>query len=215
MPELNEKKTLSQILNYYADWFIRIIIVNFLTILMIIPIVTIIPALTAAYKIFSDALNKDETPIFKSFFSYFKEDIANRIIMTLIVLGILGLSIFNNRLYAAYLEEEASILYNFGYYITLIIIIAVIMIALYLPLVFTERKGIKLTQIIKISFFMSGKYVFRTILMALTLLIPFLMFTTQVLSLFFIFFGVSTPLLLVALITKKPRVFLQETEGKV
>ena len=138
MPEQHEKKKLSEILNYYADWVIRVIIVNFLTILMILPIVTIIPALTSAYKIFSDALNKDETPIFKSFFSYFKEDIVNRIIMTLIFIAVLGLSIFNNRLYAAYIEDSAGIMYNIGYYITLIIIIGVVMVGLYLPLVFNS-----------------------------------------------------------------------------
>lgn len=215
MPEQHEKKKLSEILNYYADWVIRVIIVNFLTILMILPIVTIIPALTSAYKIFSDALNKEETPIFKSFFSYFKEDIVNRIIMTLIFIAVLGLSIFNNRLYAAYIEDSAGIMYNIGYYITLIIIIGVVMVGLYLPLVFTERVGSDLRVISKISFFISGKYFVRTIFMAVTLLIPFLMLTTPFFFLLFLFIGISTPLLIIAAITKKPREFLQETEGKV
>lgn len=215
MPEQHEKKKLSEILNYYADWVIRVIIVNFLTILMILPIVTIIPALTSAYKIFSDALNKEETPIFKSFFSYFKEDIVNRIIMTLIFIAVLGLSIFNNRLYAAYIEDSAGIMYNIGYYITLIIIIGVVMVGLYLPLVFTERVGSDLRVITKISFFISGKYFVRTIFMAVTLLIPFLMLTTPFFFLLFLFIGISTPLLIIAAITKKPREFLQETEGKV
>lgn len=215
MPAQHEKKKLSEILNYYADWVIRVIIVNFLTILMILPIVTIIPALTSAYKIFSDALNKDETPIFKSFFSYFKEDIVNRIIMTLIFIAVLGLSIFNNRLYAAYIEDSAGIMYNIGYYITLIIIIGVVMVGLYLPLVFTERVGSDLRVITKISFFISGKYFVRTIFMAVTLLIPFLMLTTPFFFLLFLFIGISTPLLIIAAITKKPREFLQETEGKV
>lgn len=215
MPENVEKKKLSEILNHYADWIIRVIIVNFLTILTILPIVTIIPALTSAYKIFSDALNKDETPIIKSFFNYFKEDIANKIIMSIIIVTVLGLSIFNNRLYAAYLEDGKGIMYNFGYYITLIIIIAVVMITLYLPLTFIERSGLDLKVISKISFYLAGKYFMRTFLMTLTLVIPFLMFTNSITLLLFLFIGLSLPILIIAAISKKPRIFLQETRGNL
>lgn len=210
-----DKKKLYEILNYYADWVIRIIIVNFLTILMMLPIVTIIPALTSAYKILSDALNKDETSILKSYFKYFKEDIANKIIMSIIVIGILVITVFNNRLYAANLEAGKGIIHNFGYYITLIIIIGTIMVALYLPLTFTERAGKELKDIAKISFYLSGKYFMRTIFITLTLLIPFLMLTNSILFLFFIFTGISLPLLIIAAITKKPRKFLQEMRGIV
>ena len=89
------------------------------------------------------------------------------------------------------------------------------MVGLYLPLVFTERVGSDLRVISKISFFISGKYFVRTIFMAVTLLIPFLMLTTPFFFLLFLFIGISTPLLIIAAITKKPREFLQETEGKV
>lgn len=214
MPEQkHEPKKLYQKLNYVADWIIRLIIVNFLTILMALPIVTIVPALTSAYHILSDALNKDETPIFKSYFSYFKEDIANKIITSIIIVAILVISIYNNRLYGLYIEQGKGIMYTIGYYITLTIIIATVMIALYLPLVFTERKERDLETVIKLAFYLSGKYFFRTMFVAMTLLIPFLMLTNQVTFLLFIFFGTTLPLLIIAAITLKPRRFLQETKG--
>lgn|SRR5690625_3629447 len=214
MPEQKqEPKKLYQKLNYFADWIIRMIIVNFLTILMSLPIITIVPAITSAYHILSDALNKDETPIFRSYFSYFKEDLSKKIIASIIVVAILVLSIYNNRLYATYIEQGKGILYTIGYYITLTIIIATVMITLYLPLVFIERKGIDLDVTVKLAFYLSGKYFFRTMFVAMTLLIPFLMLTNQVTFLFFIFFGTTLPLLIIAAITLKPREFLQETKG--
>lgn len=209
------EKKLINMLNNFADWLLRIIIVNFLVITTMIPIITIIPALCAGYKVFADALNKDEVPTFKAFFKYFKEDFVNKLIISVVLVILLAVSIYNLRSYGKLIEDNPKIMYSIGYYIVLTIVVAVIMIALYLPFVFSQRRGYEIKDILKLSFYLAGKYFLRTILVFLTLLIPYLMATTQLLLLLTVFFGISIPLLLNAIIMKKPRMFLEDMEEKI
>lgn len=208
-----QEKKLYHHLNNFADWVIRIILVNFLVIVTMLPIVTIIPALTSGYKIMSDALDKKEPPIFKTFFKTFKEDMVNKIIVSIIVVAVLAVSFYNFKLYSNLIIEKPTIWYSLGYYVVLTLIIAVAMIALYLPLIFTERQGLEIVEVFKLAFFIAGKFFFRTMLVFLTLVIPYIMFLDPILILLFVFMGVSIPLLLNALITKKAREFLQQMEG--
>ncbi|HHT39121.1 MAG: DUF624 domain-containing protein [Acholeplasmataceae bacterium] len=205
-----QENKLIQILNNVADWVIRIFLVNFLTILASIPLITIIPALTSGYKIMSDALNRDEAPIFKSYFKTFKEEFKDKLIISVIIAIILGLSIYNNLLYADYLKAGKGVFYNIGYYLTLVLIIGVAMVAMYLPLVFVEMSTLELTKKVKLAFYLSGKYFLRTILISFSLLIPIAMFFSTPTIFIFIFVGVSIPLLIIAALTKKPRLFLKE-----
>lgn len=208
-----EGNKLFKILNEASDWIIRVIIVNVLTIIMMLPLITFIPALTSGYKIMSDALNKDEAKLFTSFFKTFKEEIGKKLSLSVIVIIIIGLSFYNNRLYAQALEAGKGIFYNIGYYLTLVLIIGTSMVTMYLPLVLIERKEAGLKEIMKLSFYLSGKYFFKTFLIALVVLIPILMFLTPVTIFLFIFMGVSVPLLLIALLTKKTRIYLKESSS--
>ncbi|HHW79481.1 MAG TPA: YesL family protein [Acholeplasmataceae bacterium] len=210
-----QEKKLFTILNTIADWIIRVIMINLLVITFMLPVVTIIPAITAGYKLFSDYLNKDEENLFKGFFKYFKEAFVNKMIVTIILILVIGVTYYNNRQYGTLIESNSNILYTIGYYLTLVILIGVIMITMYLPLVFSERSKYDIGKSFKLAFYLSGKYVFRTVALTLTLLIPYLMFTTNFTILLFVFCGVSIVLLLNALITKKPRKYLQEMEGKL
>lgn len=211
---MHEKKFFI-ILNTIADWIIRVIMINLLVITFMLPVVTIIPSLTAGYKLFSDYLNKDEENLFKGFFKYFKEAFVNKMIVTIILIFIIGITFYNNRLYGDLVESGSNFLHTIGYYLTLVILIAAIMIAMYLPLVYSERPNYEISKTFKLAFYLSGKYVFRTIGLTVILLIPYLMFTTSFTILLFVFCGVSVVLILNSLLTKKPRMFLQEMEGKL
>ncbi len=211
---MHEKKFFI-VLNSIADWIIRVIMINLLVITFMLPVITIVPSLTAGYRLFSDYLNKDEENLFKGFFKYFKEAFVNKMIVTIILIFIIGITFYNNRLYGDLVESGANFLYTIGYYLTLIILIAAIMITMYLPVVYTERPDYDIGQTFKLAFYLSGKYVFRTVGLTLILLIPYLMFTTSLTILLFVFCGISVVLILNALLTKKPRIFLQEMEGKL
>lgn len=205
-----EGNKLFKILNEVSDWIIRIVIVNFLTILTMLPIITIIPSLTSAYKIMSDALYKDEAPIFTVFYKTFKEEFTKKLLISIVFVLIIAFSVYNNYLYGIAVDEGKGLFYYFGYYITLIIIISSSMIAMYLPVVFIEKKEETFKELIKTAFYLSGKYFLRTFLIALVLIIPVMMFISPVTMFLFVFIGISIPMLLIALITKKPRDFLKE-----
>lgn len=210
----NKKSKLFEKLNSFADWFIRITVINILVILFMIPIITIIPSLSAGYRLFSDYINKEEEGIFKGFWKYFKEDIVNKIILSVILVIFLVVGIYNNTLYGKLTIDSPSIFNTIGYYITMALILAIAMVALYLPVVFSERQGLEIIAILKLAFYLAGKYILNTILITLTLLIPYIMLilhpTTQLL---FVFSGISIPLLINAALTVKARKFLRSLEA--
>lgn len=201
-------------LNIFADWFIRITLINILVIICMLPIITIIPAISSGYRLFSDILNKEEENIFKAYFKYFKEDFVNKLIVSVIVIIVFAVSFYNNRLYGNLVESGANVFYTIGYYLTLALMFGVVMVTLYLPLVFSERKGIEIIQIFKLAFYLAGKYPFRTILITLSLLIPYLMLTNPITIVFFVFSGISLPLLINAALTLKGRELLRTMEVK-
>lgn len=216
----NNNKTPSKLfekLNAFADWFIRITVVNILVITFTIPVITFIPALTAGYRMLSDPLKKEEENIFKGFFKYFKEDFVNKMTISLIIAIALFISIYNNQLYNGLsAENPTNILYFVGFYITMAIVIAIIMITLYIPVVYSEKSKLELGKAFKLSFYLAGKFMFRTFLITVALLIPVAMFiispfTTALL----VFFGVSIPLLINAALTLKVRKFLQTMEEEI
>src|SRR5690554_2947750 len=198
-------------LNVFADWFIRVTVINILIIIFALPIITIIPSIAAGYKLFSDYLLKDEESIFKTFWKYFKENIVNKIILSIILIIVLFIGIYNNSLYGRLTQEQPSIFNTIGYYITFALIVAVVMIALYTPLVLSERSELEIWPTLKLSFYMAGKYIVRTILITLSLLIPYLMlFLHPITVLLFVFCGISIPVLINAALTLKGRRFLRE-----
>lgn|SRR5690554_123406 len=201
-------------LNIFADWFIRITLINILVIICMLPIITIIPAISSGYRLFSDILRKDEENIFKAYFKYFKEDFVNKLIVSIIVIIVFLVSFYNNRLYGNLLETGASIFNTIGYYLTMALLFGTVMVTLYLPLIFSERKNIEILEIFKLAFYFAGKYPLRTILITLSLLIPYLMLTNPFTIVFFVFSGISIPLLINAALTLKARDFLKTMEVK-
>lgn len=203
------RKKLIDVLNIIADYIIRIILVNILVIFTSLPILTIIPSLKSGFKIFSDYTFGDERPIIKTYFKTFVESLDKSIAFTCIIIALIGATYFNNRLYSNLISEHPNILYNVGYYITMVIIIATIMVSLYIPLILAEKDELGIGQTIKLAFYLSGRHFLRTILMTLVLLIPILMFATPFLIMLFIFMGLSLPLMIYAYILKKVRVFVE------
>lgn len=206
----NKERKFIDILNYISDYFIRLILVNILVIFTSLPVITIIPSLKAGFGIFSDFTFKDETPIFKSYFSNFAKSFKKSFLFSVIIVLILAITIFNNRLYSEMITQTPNLLYNVGYYITMVIIIGVVMITLYLPLVLYEKDNYNFKNTLKLAFFLAGKYFLRTIVLTLLLLIPYLMFATSFTTMLLIFIGASLPLLLSAYLLKKVRVYIRE-----
>lgn len=203
------ENALHQKLNTFADWTIRIIMINFMMILCALPIITLYPALLAGYKLFNDYLNKKETPLFRGFFKYFIENFGSKMQMGLLMALTVIMAIINLTVYNDYIAVNPSPMNLIGYYVMIILIVSALFVTFYtLPLLSTYPKT-KTWLLIKFAFFLSGKYIFRTVLAVLILLVPILMMLTPVTMIIFLFTGVSVPVILYALLFKKVVKFIE------
>lgn len=198
----------NKILTIASDWIILVIVTNFLIISTSLLIVTILPSMTAGYSVFKDRLNKDSENVFKAYFRNFKENILNKIIVgtgTLILIGIAALS---NYYYQETIRTAPTIFAYFGFFITLIMGVAVVLVFLYFPVSFTLSDKMEIEQVVKLSFLLSGKYFIRSIAMLIIFLIPGLMFLSSLTMLLLVFCGISLPLLVNTILLVKPREYI-------
>jgi hypothetical protein len=196
-------QTLYQKINTIADWVIRLVMINILVITTSLPLITLFPSLSAGYKLFHKYINHNEVKLFKNYFVYFAEDIKKKLLIGFILFLIIALGYMNTRYYVTYLNDGLSWFYIAGYYITLTFLLIGVIVNLYALTVVTMVPHARVGLIFKFSLYLSGKYFGRTILLFLTLTIPFLLMLFSVTQVVAVFLGLSLPILLNALITNK------------
>ena len=196
-------KTLYQKLNTFADWVIRLVVINILIIVTSLPLITLYPALLAGYKMFHKFLNKEEVPIFKSYFNFFGENIGQKLKIGLILAAAILVGVINITIYNEFLEANPSPFNLVGQYVMVVMVLSVIFVTMYtFPLMLTYPNT-NIWLLIKFAFFLSGKFIFRTGMAILILFIPIVLLIHPLLTLILVFVGMSTMVLLYALVFKK------------
>src|SRR3989339_52742 len=113
---MNYEKSLYQKINAVADWIIRLIVINVLMILTSLPIITLFPSLAAGYKLFYEYKEKNETKLFKSYFSFFKENFMRKVQIGFILIFVLLLGYYNVTYYVNVLQSSEELFYQIGDY---------------------------------------------------------------------------------------------------
>ena len=203
------EKVLMQKLNTIADWIIRIVVINMITIVLSLPIITMYPAVSAGYHLFSDYVNKDEVHILSGYYGYFKKDLWKKIVLGLVFVLVLILGYTNVTYYLAYVNQESGLFYIAGYYITIILLMVAFVVVLYSFTVVSVYPKAKYMTIYKLSFYLAGKYFFKTILLAISTVLPFLLLLTPLTAVMFVFSGVSLSILLNVILTRQAVVYLK------
>ncbi|VEU80304.1 YesL family protein [Haploplasma axanthum] len=207
--EYKEKK-MHTIINTASDWVLRVILINFLVIATSLLIITILPAFQAGYRLFSDYLEKNEENIFKAYFKYLKEDFWNKVILGTMTLVLIVIAVVSNLHYQNMIRTEPKIIAYLGFFVTLVMGVTIILISLYFPLAFTMSDKKNIDYIFKLSFYLAGKYIVRTILLVIIAITPGLLLLTSTTILLLVFCGIALPILSNVIITSKPRLFLKK-----
>ena len=209
------EKLVNSRINEIADWIIRIIMINVMIIFFSLAVVTIYPAICAGYDMFHDYIDKKNPRLFKDYFRHFKEKLGRKILVELIILVVFALFYLNIRYYDLSLGQQTSTFLWIGYYISLGLIAIWFAMMLYSIIVFHVHKNLKLINFFKLSFFLAGKYYFITLALVVITFAPFLLvlYHTALTSLLFIFTGISIPLVLNVLMTRRVTRYL-ESLGK-
>jgi uncharacterized membrane protein YesL len=204
-----KETTIYQKLNTFADWFIRLVMINILIIIASLPVITFYPALCAGHRLFDDYIKKDETPIFKGFYTYIKLDFVKKLWLGLLLFFTGAFGYYNVTYYVAYLNEGANWFFSIGYYVTFAVLVGIYAVTLYTIVVLRAFPKLKLGMIFKLSFYLSGKYFLITIALMALSIVPVILLMTPTLFLLFVFFGISTPLFGYTFLTQKPLAYVE------
>jgi len=195
------EKLVNSKINVFADWVIRLVMINLMVIISSLLIITIYPALSAGYNLFHDYVNGKNPKLFKGYFKYFKEGFKQKIIIGIIIGISILIGFLNVRYYSTVLETTSSAFYLIGYYVTLALLAALYAGSFYSIVVFRVSPNLKIKTIIKVSFVLAGKFYFRTLLLVIVNTSVIFLLIYPPTAMIFIFAGVSIVLVLDVLIT--------------
>ena len=204
------EKLVNSRINEVADWIIRLIVLNVMIVFFSLAIVTIYPAFSAGYNMFNDYVSKKNPRLFKDYYRYFKEALGKKILLGLIIVVVFLLGYMNIRYYNLYLADNSTLFYTIGYYISLGLLAIWFAMTMYSIIVVRVTTKIKLLYLFKLSFFLAGKYYFRTLLIVSITIAPFFLLLTPITTMVFIFMGLSIPLLLNVLLTRRAVEYLEK-----
>jgi len=197
-------KIMNSKINEVADWIIRLFILNFLIIFFSLGIITIYPALSAGYNMFNDYANKKSPKLFSGYFKYFKEALGYKIILNIIIVLVFLLGYLNIRYYDLSLKDNSTTFLLIGYYVSLALVAMWAATTFYSIVVFRVNTKVKFFNLLKLSFYLAGKYYFLTLLIVITVIAPaiLILLNNSITTFIFVFLGVSVPLIFQVLITK-------------
>ncbi len=206
------EKIVNSKINEVADWIIRLILINVMIILYSLAVVTIIPAISAGYAMLGDYAERKSPRLFVDFFRYFKKNLGKKIIFEVVLLIGFALAYMNIRYYDLSLAENPSTFLWIGYYVSLALIAILFAITLYSVIVMKPRSDLGIVKMFKFSIFLAGKYYWITMVLVIITFSPFLLvlYPTAITSLIFIFLGISLPLLLNAMLTRRIVAYIEK-----
>lgn len=207
------EKPFFQKINQISDWILRLVIINTLVIITILPLITLFLGLSTGYNTLRDLWRKQEKGLFRTYFKHLKHRIIHKLLLGLVLGVIILVGYLNMTYYVDLIETTPNQFYQAGYYITLFFVVMMLAVSLYLlPIVYAKPSfGIKSS--IKLSFYVAGKYILRTLFMLLTPALLLFLLLSSFTSMIFVLFGVSGWLMVMVLITDVVVDFIEEMKS--
>ncbi len=197
-----EKKYNSKVHRFF-DLVYKLIVLNILTVITSLPVVTLFPAFVACIATMKN--NMDESGIFKPFFKNFGKYFWTSFkmgIMLLIVLAILGYSFFF-WIFQEFENSQMEWIAQAGLVVMIICIIVYLFATVHLPLIIITIVDINNFQKFKLSIFIAFRYILTTLVLILAyviILAPVILTLFQIIHSAFLgmwmIIGVSLPLFL-------------------
>lgn len=204
------EKPFFQKINQIADWVLRLVIINTLVIITILPVVTLFMGLSSGYNTLFDILRKKEKGLFKTYFKHLRHRFLYQLGLGMVMGLIIMIGYLNMTYYIDLIEETPTLFYQAGYYITLFFVVMMLAVSLYLLPIVYAKNTLSIKQSIKLSFYVAGKYLIRTMILLLTPALLVLLFLTSFTSMIFVLFGVSGWLMIMIFMTQPVVDYVEE-----
>ena len=197
------EKPFFQKINQISDWILRLVIINTLVIITILPVITLFLGLSTGYNTLRDLWKKQEKGLFRTYFNHLKHRTFYKILLGILIGMIIFIWYLNMTYYVDLIEDAPNLFYQAGYYITLFFVVMMLAVSLYLLPIVYVKPDLGMKASIKLSFYIAGKYILRTMFMLLTPAVLLLLLLTSFTSMIFVLFGVSGWLMVMAIITDR------------
>ncbi len=220
---MNEEKITNSKVYVFFDWLWRLLVLNVLTLITSLGIITFFPAIVACFKSIKDNKENYNTkiivPYFKNFASVFKETVG----IGIVILIMFGISLYAYLWYDGVVGQTAQNEYegdSVWFTISLISVFAMMgfglvisMAVLQLPMVTTYFRTRFLDKI-RFSFFMAFKFIAPTLLELVILVVDLVVLFVPVVMPLWVFFGISFPLYLIYVVSKRPYYYLSNNQDE-
>lgn len=189
----------------FFDWLWKLFLLNVLTLVCSLGIVTILPSFSACINTINDIKEGNCKNIYKSFFLNFKALFKKSIfvgITMLIIISLFGYALFYYRVIIGAEEfklDTLGIIAYIGYYFSFFILVVLMIIANQMPMIFNYF-NFRFRDNFKFSLIVSFRFLFKSILVLLSWGISIAMIIIPKLLPVWFFLGLSIPLFFTYLI---------------
>ncbi len=213
---MEEKKLSNGKIYNFFDWVWRLMVLNVLTIVFSLGIITIVPAICATFKTIKDTKENYSPQIFKKFFANFIFLFRDTFVFSIILLFVIGVAGYGFLWYDGVvgatsgsdnrLDQTWLTIAMVSITIVVLGVLLVTMALIQLPMVINYF-CYGFMDNVRMCFYMAFKYFMTTVLEVIIVIISVIvlingLFTYHLLPLW-LFFGVSLPLYVMYIISKR------------
>lgn len=203
--EQSDKKYSSKLYRFF-DLLYKLLVINILTIILSLPIITIFPILVASIATIRNDLS--EGNILKAYFRNVKQYFMKSFLLGLCLLAILAIIIyaFFFWIFQEFHQSSMEWIAQAGLVAMIVCLIAYMFAIVHIPYLMIILPKLRNTDIVKTSFYMAFRYILTTIAMIITfcIIIAVLLICVAIPGLLSVWMiiGISLPIFLITKITK-------------
>ncbi len=202
-----EKRANSKASRFFELLF-ALVVINLLTIVFTIFIITLLPAHVAAYQTIDDIKELGTSGIIKRYFKNMWKHMEKAFLIGLLVIIIGVIAVFSMNFYKTHFVET-NVIGQVGYWIMLIVLFVLLLLVLHTPLIIIKFPKFGIIDTVKMSMFICFRYIIST----LVILVADIVMLVGVLALpIWVFIGLSLPIMLILKLTEPTYYYLKKID---
>lgn len=221
---MEDKKLTNSKVWIFFDWVWRLMVLNVLVLVTSIGIITIVPAICAAFKSIKDTDDNYTPHIIKNYFQNFRYFFRDTFVFSILLIifivicgyaflwydGVVGVTTGSQE----QMDQTWLMIAVVSIVIVIIGMLVILMSFIQVPMVMTYFYY-GLIDSIKLSFYMAFKYIITTIIETFVVIISLVVFINAIFTYYllpiWLFFGISLPLLVMYKVSRRFYKFVSES----
>lgn len=190
----------------FFDQLYGLVVINFVTIMVSILIVTIVPAITTNISCIIDIRQNGSRGVLKNYFKTLWTKMDKTFLIGLFFTIIMVVAAFSIYFYRTRFDPS-NVIGQIGYWVMMLVMVFVLLFSLHIPFIVVKFPSLKLMDTIRLSIYIC----FRRFVSTLIILVFDILIVVGVLALpLWIFFGISLPLYLSEKLTQPTYIYFKQ-----